>query len=193
MIHRARTKNEKSRPRVDGISNTVHPTSRFSRFNFSLHRSRMILKFGRLFRNSLLNPFAFFQIFSSRFGSGNGGRFEIRGGRYLKYRPPPRPQPNAAREQRRPSRRSLPTPKAATGKPTVPTSSTTPRTHVEDALCRFTCPGGKDAAAAVRHGTGASPPASPPTRLAWLSLALNLARCRILGGHHGDSRAPDVR
>ena len=48
----------------------------------------MILKFGRLFRNSLLNPFAFFQIFSSRFGSGNGGRFEIRGGRYLPSTPP---------------------------------------------------------------------------------------------------------
>jgi len=150
----------------------------------------MRLKFGGLFRNFLLGPCEYFQKFSSRFGSGTEGRYETGGGRCLKYRPPPVPNQPPPGEWR-PSRRSLPTPTAATGKATAPTSSTTPRTHVEDALCRFTCPGGKDAAAAVRHGTGASPPASPPTRLAWLSLALNLARCRILGGHHGDSRAPD--
>jgi len=50
---------------VDGISNTVHPTSRFFSFNFSLHRLRMTLKFGGLFRNFFLSPYEFFQNFQS--------------------------------------------------------------------------------------------------------------------------------
>ena len=99
----------------------------------------MRLKFGGLFRNFLLGPCEYFQKFSSRFGSGTEGRYETGGGRCLKYRPPPVPNQPPPGEWR-PSRRSLPTPTAATGKATAPTSSTTPRTHVEDALCRFTCP-----------------------------------------------------
>ena len=51
----------------------------------------MRLKFGGLFRNFFLSPCDFFQIFSSRFGSGIRGIHEIGGGRYLKYRPPPFP------------------------------------------------------------------------------------------------------
>jgi hypothetical protein len=62
--------------------NTGHPASRFSRFNFSLHRSRMRPNFGVSFLHLLLSLCYFFQNFSSQFRLENGGRYETGSGRY---------------------------------------------------------------------------------------------------------------